>query len=334
MLPAILLMSDPFKSDGDSTDSDEYNLWYGGSPESAGSSDDQETRDAIPSHLNNEWFLKCLNVSRAVFKELYTNLLPVLNEPYKPTAFEKLAATLRYLAKGTCTSDLFAGGYKAMPRKEFQKMFPQTINAIHALIRNKYISLKTHNVEEQREAERYFSEHYPNLSGAALCAIGTHIEIAEPTDEKHLFYYKLGSYSLNALMMCDHKKRIRFVNASFCGAMHDAHLWISSDLDKYFVDEYLDENTSSYVLAKSMFPSKPWIFTPIKNAKPNSREAIFNDQHAKAHAVAEETISLLKNRFRCLLGKPPIPYKPAECVTIIDVCCALHNMCMACKYCK
>ncbi|XP_049297521.1 putative nuclease HARBI1 [Anopheles funestus] len=329
MISAIYFLPDLYESDDHSTDSDEHGLVYGYSSDSSESSN--AIREPISLHFDNDWFLKCFNVSRDVFNELYNSLVPVLKTTETPTAFEKLAATLRYLAKGTCTSDTGAGGYKAMPRKAFQAMFPQTINAMHELICKRFISLKPSNSVEQTEAEIYFREHCPNLPGVALCAIGTHMEIAEPKEEKHLFYYKYGSYSLNALLVCDYMKRIRYVNASFCGSLHDSHLWVSSDLDNYFADSYLAANTSCYVLAKSKFPSKPWILTPIENAKAKSLEAMFNDQHAKTFAVAEETISLLKNRFRCLLGKPPIPYTPAECVTIIDVCCALHNMCIACK---
>uniref|UniRef100_A0A182LSZ7 DDE Tnp4 domain-containing protein n=1 Tax=Anopheles culicifacies TaxID=139723 RepID=A0A182LSZ7_9DIPT len=331
MISALLLISDLFESDDSTTtDSDDYRVGYGYSSDSAEScSDSEESRKSIPSHLDNEWFLKCLHVSRDVFKELYDNLLPQLKTTKRSTAYEKLAATLRYLAKGTCTSDLGVGGYKAMPRKVFQEMFPQTLNALHDLICKKYITLKLQNNDEQMEAERYFETHFPKLPRAALCALGTHIEIAEPTDEKHLYYYKYGTYSLNALMICDHRKHIRYVNASFCGALHDAQLWTSSDLDKYFAEEYVNGKSNCQVLAKPMFASKPWIVTPIGNANPNSPEITFNDQHAKAFAIAEETILLLKKRFRCLLGKPPIPYTPAECMTIIHVCCALHNMCMA-----
>uniref|UniRef100_A0A182T182 DDE Tnp4 domain-containing protein n=1 Tax=Anopheles maculatus TaxID=74869 RepID=A0A182T182_9DIPT len=316
MIPALLLLSDTDDSDDYSSDAVDCGRWTDES-----SADDSRNRESIPNDLDNDWFLKCFHISKDVFETLYEARL-------EPSVYEKLSATLRYLAKGTCTSDLGVGGYKAMPRKAFQKMFLQTIAAIHDVVANQYISLVPLGNEDQQEAERYFLEQFPKLPGVGLCAIATHIEIAEPADDKYLFYYKYGAYCLNALMICDQNKCIRYANASFCAAINDVHLWSSSGLDGHFSDEYYNGNSSCYVLASSTFPSKSWLITPKQHAKPNSPEATFNEQHAKAFSAAEETIRLLKDRFRCLLGNPPIPYKPTECATIVDVCCALHNMCI------
>uniref|UniRef100_A0A182Y869 DDE Tnp4 domain-containing protein n=1 Tax=Anopheles stephensi TaxID=30069 RepID=A0A182Y869_ANOST len=324
MIPALLFVSD--SSEEYSSDDIDYGHWT----DEETSTDRNRTRESIPYHLDNEWFLKCFHVSRDVFEALYEGVFPKLaaSTEREPTVYEKLAATLRYLAKGTCTSDTGVGGYKAMPRKAFQQMFLPTLAAIHDLIYSKYVSLDPQDAEEQREAEQYFLEQFPQLRGVGLCAITTHIEIAEPAEEKHLFYYKHGAYCLTALMICDQSKRIRYANASFCAAINDVYVWSSSGLDDHFSEEYSDGSAGCQVLASSTFPSKAWLITPKQDAKRNSPEATFNEQHERALAVAEESIQLLKERFRCLLGNPPIPYKPLECATIVAVCCALHNMCM------
>ena len=140
-------------------------------------------------------------MSRDIFKSLYDGIAPTLLSQYEATVYDRIAATLRYLATGTCTSDRGVGGYKAMPRAEFQAMFPQTLNAIRQLICNQHISLKPQNRDEQWEATSYFRRILGPTPGVAFCAVGTHIPIAEPSEQKHLFYYKYGTYSLNALMV-------------------------------------------------------------------------------------------------------------------------------------
>ncbi|XP_040157196.1 uncharacterized protein LOC120896810 [Anopheles arabiensis] len=123
MLPALMVRFNLFESDDES---DAYNT--GSEAESEES--EQIYRESFPYLLEDEWFLKCFHVSRDIFKSLYDGIAPTLLSQYEATVYDRIAATLRYLATGTCTSDRGVGGYKAMPRVEFQAMFPQTLNAI------------------------------------------------------------------------------------------------------------------------------------------------------------------------------------------------------------
>lgn len=68
--------------------------------------------------------------------------------------------------------------------------------------------------------------------------------------------------------------------------------------------------------------------TPYRSTTPGSAEANFNSTHAKARNVVERTISVLKNRFRCLLGARQLHYTPAKSIKIVNVCAALNNICI------
>lgn len=41
--------------------------------------------------------------------------------------------------------------------------------------------------------------------------------------------------------------------------------------------------------------------------------------------MVEQTIEVLKNRFLCL--QRGLKYEPSFCCMIVNVCCALHNLC-------
>lgn len=66
--------------------------------------------------------------------------------------------------------------------------------------------------------------------------------------------------------------------------------------------------------------------TPYRNAS-SAVELRYNQKHASARNIVERTIGNLKTRFRCLLGARQLNYSPTKASKIINVCCALHNIC-------
>ncbi|XP_058122802.1 putative nuclease HARBI1 [Anopheles ziemanni] len=162
-----------------------------------------------------------------------------------------------------------------------------------------------------------------------MCVDGTHIRIIPPMNDRDHHYNRKGFYSLNALMICDHKMVIRYVNARYGGANHDSHIWSVNGIDDFFANKHQTGDTTVKVLADSAYPSKPWIVTPKRNAAPDSPEASYNTHHAKGREIIERTFGILKNKSTCLLWARQLHYTPEIAICITNVCCALYNICIA-----
>lgn len=67
--------------------------------------------------------------------------------------------------------------------------------------------------------------------------------------------------------------------------------------------------------------------TPIRNCITQS-ETNYNKSHIVARNSVERCIGVLKNRLRCILGERGLHYEPEKITKIINVCCAIHNVCI------
>lgn len=77
------------------------------------------------------------------------------------------------------------------------------------------------------------------------------------------------------------------------------------------------------------YPLSPYLITPFRNTAQGSAEARFNTKHSKARVLVERSFGLLKSRFRCISGGRQLSYKPEKVTQIINVCAALHNICIS-----
>jgi len=87
-------------------------------------------------------------------------------------------------------------------------------------------------------------------------------------------------------------------------------------------------NNLNFILGDSAYPSKPWLLKPYANTQPGSSEADYNTKHAQGRVIIEDTIGMLKGKFRCINGERQLHYSPTKCARIVNVCCALHNLCI------
>ncbi|XP_036342226.1 putative nuclease HARBI1 [Rhagoletis pomonella] len=182
--------------------------------------------------------------------------------------------------------------------------------------------------DEAMECKRSFFERtgFPGIIG---CVDGTHIKIIGPCkSSQHLYYNRKGFFSINAMIICDHKMRIRYVDARHPGSGHDSLIWNTSRVRRFLQEKYEAGERNSWILGVAGYPLEPFLMTPYRSATEHSAESRYNSVHSKARNIVERVIGVLKSRFRCLLGARELHYDPQKINKIVNACAALHNICL------
>ncbi|XP_040159184.1 putative nuclease HARBI1 [Anopheles arabiensis] len=280
-----------------------------------------------PFMLSDKAFVRNFRVNKRLFKKILHLIAPELKPRHNRglKAKQKLAATLKFLAQGSYQLGVGNDFTIPMAQSTFSEVLHETLRAMQTKLL-KYITLQMSEVEKT-EARNYFYQK-SGIPGVVMCIDGSHIRILAPNGDRVPYYYRKGYYSLNALMICDNRKLIRFVDARFSGSNHDSCIFSMSPAFKFFERKWRDGDKMFKLLGDSAYPAKPWLIKPYINAAPNSPETNFNQRHAQARAVIENAFGVLKGKFRCLLGERLLRYSPSKCVRIINVSCALHNLCI------
>ncbi|XP_018404866.1 PREDICTED: putative nuclease HARBI1 [Cyphomyrmex costatus] len=188
--------------------------------------------------------------------------------------------------------------------------------------RNYFIHWPT--FEEAEITSRYIQRKY-NFPGVIGMVDGTHITIAAPKDNALAYINRKGHHSLQLQVVCNEKKEFIHCYAGMPGSVHDMRVFKYSGLqqkcnDNFFYNKHLIGD-SAYTLQKS-------VMVPYKdNGHLTADETNYNYALSRSRMFVEQSIGLLKGRWRYLLDKLPmrrtdlIPY-------YIIACCILHNICL------
>ncbi|XP_055591337.1 putative nuclease HARBI1 [Uranotaenia lowii] len=89
-------------------------------------------------------------------------------------------------------------------------------------------------------------------------------------------------------------------------------------------------DVNNKILGDAGYPAEPWLITPHRSPQSGSLGSTFISKHkGLARGIIERTIGVLKNSFRCILGGRQLHYSPNKVAKIVNVCCALHNICLS-----
>ncbi|XP_053959721.1 putative nuclease HARBI1 [Anastrepha ludens] len=278
--------------------------------------------------LPDDVFVKQFRLNKIAFQYvlniLKREMLPVI-KTWSISPELKLEACLRFFAEGGYQNGTGQDFNIGMAQSTVSIVLSEVLNILEATLCPRWISLAMTETEEL-EAKRYFFGK-TRIPGIVMCADGTHIKILKPAgDNSHLYYNRKGYYSINAMIICDHKQRIRYVNSRYAGASHDSFIWENSEASRHFQTMYENGRRSTRLLGVSGYPLLPWLITPFRNAGANTPQSRFNKSHSSGRNIVERTIGVWKNWCRCLLSARQLHYSPEKVAQIVNVAPALHNI--------
>ncbi|KAL1488209.1 hypothetical protein ABEB36_015166 [Hypothenemus hampei] len=277
--------------------------------------------EEIVPQFNNHQYLSHFRISRAKTEELANqfSVFPYYNiqegNSQKVTPLKFVTVFLWYAANEAVgyrdVADRFniseSTLYKILRRCTyfFSNMSPEVI--------------KWPNEEEKIEIERFFSNK--NFPGVIGVIDGTHIRIDKPADDPDSYLNRKHFYSIQAQIVCDHKKKIRDIFVGYPGSVHDSRVLRTSPL---FAS--LDEKCNDkFILGDSGYPCLRNLLTPFKdNGRLNRRERNYNYILSTNRYIVEHCFGLWKQKFRQLYHIKW--HKIEDIVHFIRACAVLHNL--------
>ncbi|XP_036322062.1 putative nuclease HARBI1 [Rhagoletis pomonella] len=136
---------------------------------------------------------------------------------------------------------------------------------------------------QQAKSHFYNKSRIPEIIG---CIDGTHIKIVAPRKElQHLYYNRKGFFSINAMVVCDHTMKIRYINAKNPGATHDSMVFNMSSLKTQLEQQHLNGPRNTWLLGDAGYALKPYLMTPFRKSEEGSLQRAYNKQHAKGRTL-------------------------------------------------
>jgi DDE superfamily endonuclease len=288
--------------------------------------------------LTDEEFLHKYWMSRRSFQKVLHEIEdhPVFNPDSKGRKQAPVAHQLMVFLKFVGTEG--SGGSNANQRQVFSIGYG-TSTVYRRRVTRAILSLCNRFVYWQDEAERFtISREIHKLYDFPHClgiADGTLFPLAfEPQTEDAPDYSgtKYG-YSLSTMIICDHRRRIRYYLSGYPGSAHDNRVFRGTALKKS-PSEFFGE--TQYIVGDSAFENDWFMVSAFKKAAnqqiPHDQEK-FNKKLARLRIVSEHCIRILKGRFPWLRQIRLLLTEDVESLRsilqLIDASVILHNMLIA-----
>ena len=161
---------------------------------------------------------------------------------------------------------------------------------------------------------------------------GTLFPLAQrPNANGEDYFDRKSNYSLNAMVVCQHDRRITYIFTGIPGSYHDQRVFNLSALgqaanhERFFSGEEFILADSAYTPTIGCVP----IVKKPANGSLTFKDIAFNEACASARVVAEHTIGLLKMRWQSLRGLSMLIRGPEDVQTAVHwimACVVLHNL--------
>lgn len=158
------------------------------------------------------------------------------------------------------------------------------------------------DVRERVELKSRIKEkfYFPNCVGMVD---GTHLGLMEkPSEHGEDYFTRKCEYGVVAMVVCDDKRRIRYLNVGWPASVHDQRVWrntmVSNKPDNFF-------SSGEYLVADSAFSNTTFIVPAYKKfADGGEGKVEFNTLLGTVRVLSEHTIGIWKGRFPWLRSIP------------------------------
>ncbi|CAI6373883.1 unnamed protein product [Macrosiphum euphorbiae] len=157
------------------------------------------------------------------------------------------------------------------------------------------------------------------------CIDGTSIPIRTPAHKiKSTYTNRHDMPSITLQGVCDYKKKFIDVFTGIPAKIHDARVFVLSDLSKDLPS--MCEKKYN-LLGDGAYPIREWLLVPYKDyGRLTESQKTFNKTLSSTRVLIENTFGLLKSRFRQLLQ---LDIHSVDKITkFIISSCVLHNLCI------
>ncbi|XP_055902385.1 putative nuclease HARBI1 [Eupeodes corollae] len=235
-------------------------------------------RDAFnPFELDDKVFKKNFRLNKAAFKYI----LEELDQELDPCVFScsispisRLAAVLRFIAEGGYQHGVGKDFEIGMAQSTFSTNLKIVLNILKRRLCPVWIKLETTEVEKRQAKFDFYSK--AGFPGTIMCVDGTHVKIIAPAEEKFLYFNRKGYFSINAMVICDNKMRVKFIDARYPGSNHDSHVWNLSSAKTHFERKFREGERNTWIIGDAGYPLEPWLITPFRSPEPGSSQSTFN----------------------------------------------------------
>ncbi|CAG9133307.1 unnamed protein product [Plutella xylostella] len=279
-----------------------------------------------PFDVPDAEFVATYRLPKETVLSLIEELTPFLNrpDPRDISVARKVLIALGFFAAGSYQRGVGQGATHGVCQSTVSRAIAEVTDALnHPQILTKYIVFPR-TPEARNTVKRRFFEVY-NFPGIVGCIDGTHVCILRPAQNEEEYFNRKHTHSLNVQIICDADLIILSVDASHGGATHDSAVWNGHPLKEYLQGLY-DQGEAVWLLGDSGYAQRVIMMTPIVDATPGTREALYTDMHVKTRNCVERCIGVLKARWRCLLAARMLHYKPEKAARIVNACVVLHNV--------
>ncbi|CAH1980166.1 unnamed protein product [Acanthoscelides obtectus] len=224
---------------------------------------------------------------------------------------------------------LWYAGNEAYSNRDVADRFNISVSSLHKIIKRLTYFLSNLATEVIRwpdgEEKVIISQHFTenNFPGVIGALDGTHIRIDKPSQDPESYFIRKSFYSIQAQIVCDHKRRIRDIFLGFPGSVHDSRVFSASPLG-----DHLAEMCGQYhLLGDSAYPCLVNLLTPFRdNGHLTRRQKNYNYLLATNRYIIEHCFGILKQKWRKLYHIKM--HKIADIVHFIRACAVLHNICL------